>query len=78
MTSQKLDVLCNIAGIVFAYSCLALTLGRTRTGSRVDATPLRIVSYVLKTIFCQLISSLVAVCLSLRHILVKFGDNRLL
>ena len=45
-----------------------------------DVTSLRFFPDVLKTIYCQLMPSSVAVAvrLSLRHVLVKFGDNQLL
>ena len=45
---------------------------------RANATPLKFFSKFFKSICCWLMSPLVAVRLSLRHVLVKFYDNRFL
>lgn len=44
----------------------------------VDASPLRFFSNVFKSIFIVSTCHLQAVCLFLRHILTKFGENQLL
>ena len=54
-----------------------LTLRRTKQ-AWMPPPPLIVFPDVFKTIYCQLMPSSVAVQLSLRHILVKFSDNRLL